>query len=103
MRAALGFLMLSSALTAQPVQLKPGLARRFSILPQSHPSVLTGITVAVPGGASRLTIDVQTDVLSNDVSLWACFGRDVVVAFGTVTTADFSSQTIWAEAGDERI
>jgi uncharacterized protein (TIGR03437 family) len=85
------------------VSLRPGTPRRFSLAAQPAPSVLSGLTVAVPGGASRLTIDVETDNLAHDVSLWARFGRDLEVQGGAVTRADFSAQTVGPEAGRERI
>ncbi len=86
--------VLAPAAVGQHIRLTPGVARRFSIPPQSQPFVLTGITVAAPGGVSRLTIDLESEVLSHDLSLWARFDRDVVVQFGAVMAADFSVQTI---------
>ena len=96
-------LLLTAALSAQLVRLRPGAPRRFTIPAPPAPFVLTGLAVTVPGGSSRLTVDVETDNLAHDVSLWVRFGRDVEVSGGTVTKSDFSSQTVGAEAGRERI
>lgn len=95
--------LLTSAVGAQLVRLRPGAPRRFAIPSQPAPLVLTGLAVTVPGGSSRLTVDVETDNLALDVSLWVRFGRDVEVSGGTVTQSDFSAQTVGSEAGRERI
>ncbi len=93
-RFAVLLLILLQAAAAQTIRLQPGVPRRFSIAPQSQPAVITGLTVAVPGGFSRLSINLEADVLSHDLTLWARFDRDVVVLDGAVTAADFSSQNI---------
>jgi len=85
----------------ETVPLNSAIPRRFSIAPQSLPFVVTGISVPVPPGASRLTIDLETEVPTHDLSLWSRFDRDVTVQAGTVTAADFSAQT--PASGIERL
>ncbi len=84
--------LLLPAVFGQTVRLEAGGPRRFTIPPQSQPTLLTGITVAVPPGVTRLTIDLTPDVLSNDLDLFARFGQDVA-QFGSLIIADSSSQT----------
>jgi uncharacterized protein (TIGR03437 family) len=96
-------LLLAAALPGQLVRLLPGRPQRFTIPAQPASFVLTGLAVTVPGGSSRLTVDVETDNLSQDVSLWVRFGYDVEVSGGTVTRFDFAAQTVGSEAGRERI
>jgi len=86
-------LVLPAAL-GQTARLQPGAPRRFSIAPQTQQTFLTGFTVAVPPGISRLTIDLEPDVASHDLLLLARFNRDVAVQDGMAVGTDFSAQTI---------
>ncbi len=103
LRSTVCALLLAAALSAQLVRLRPGSPQRFSIPATPTPFVLTGLAVTVPGGASRLTVEVETDNLAQDVSLWMRFGRDVEATGGIITKSDFSAQTVGSAAGHERI
>jgi uncharacterized protein (TIGR03437 family) len=103
LRSSASAFFLTTVLAAQLVRLTPGQNRRFQMPPQAGPSVLAGFAVTAPGGTSRLTIEAETDNPSLDISLWTRFGQNLEVQGGTVTRADFSSQTLGLEPGRERI
>ena len=90
-RSAVLLLMLLPAGWAQTVRLRSGEPWRFSIGPKTSPFFLTGITVAVPPGSTRLTINLEADGLANDINLYARFSQDITVQGSTATGTDFSS------------
>src|SRR5712692_870634 len=77
------------------VRLNSGIAQRFSITTQDQPVVLTGITVAVPGGSTRLTIDLDSDT-TDTLTLFARFDQTLVAQDGGVAAADFISHVAGA-------
>src|SRR5262249_13808815 len=91
---SVSFVILSSLFAllsfAETVRLDSGIARRFSLPSQDQPVLVTGISVPVPAGSTRLTIDLDTDPTENQ-TLFARFNQDLVPQGGGVNFADFTS------------
>jgi uncharacterized protein (TIGR03437 family) len=90
LRTAVCLLLLGQAALAQ--RLISGVPFRFTIPAQSQAATVTGLSVVVPPGSIRLTIDLKADVPSNTLFLWARFDREITVDGGLVTASDYSAQ-----------